>query len=204
MPGQVAGDRAFSCPGRPVNGYDDLPGPRCGTGTRLEPVHPRFFVSRLGRAVKPNCLLLPALAPAASAGLRLSPLREGRASGRASLRTALPLRGAAPGLAADLEPPVWPLRWPQADPAGFAERVPEAPLAGRGAGRLLEERAPLPEAEPAWAPSRGPFEPAGAFGVQREDEAGRALPEPAGRESEAGRRAGRPLVDDWAGLRSRA
>jgi hypothetical protein len=79
--------------------------------------HPRFFVSCLGRAVKPYRLLLPALAPAASAGFRL--VREGRASARTSLprasfrvvlllRDTLPRAPAETGLPAGFDPLVRP------------------------------------------------------------------------------------------------
>lgn len=97
--------------------------------------HPRFFVPCLGRAVKPKRLLLPALAPAENAGLRLprASLRDsGRDSGRA-LRAETAVFG--PGFA--LFP--WPLS-----------------LLHDGAEELEPfERAPLED--PAWEPFSFPF-----------------------------------------------
>jgi hypothetical protein len=82
--------------------------------------HPRFFVSRFGRAEKPNRVLFPTFVPAVNAGLRL--VRAGLVSGRASFLGATPLRFALeprtspllrddePVLAAVLEPLEWPFR----------------------------------------------------------------------------------------------
>jgi len=162
----------------------------------------------LGRAVKPNRLLLPALVPAVNAGVRV--VRAGRASGRVSLREPLlgreeALLGLPAALTAGLEPLVWPLRWLHAAVAGFAGRAPGAPLAGREAGR---EEVPLVR-----APLLAPFVcaplclplpvPVAAFGLQRAPLAfaGRAA------ESELVRRAeralGRLFAEDCAGFRSR-
>src|ERR1039458_6195761 len=196
----MAGDGALSRSGRAVDGDDDLAGRR----ERAERggTHPRFFVPCLGRAVKPNRLLFPALAPAASAGLRLLP-REALAP-RTGL---LAPREVVADFPAGLEPLELTLRCPQAGAGELAERVPEAPLAGRAAGRPFPlEGLPLFEAVPAWASLRLPWAPAPALVLQRAVEADRAPlagRTPAGRESEATRRAGRLPEDDCAGLRSR-
>jgi hypothetical protein len=99
---------------RSVNGDDKLGGTTGGAQAVLICTHPRFFVSRLGRAEKPNRVLFPTFVPAVNAGLRL--VREGRASGRASFleaallrlvldpRKRLLLRAEEPGLPAVLEP----------------------------------------------------------------------------------------------------
>ena len=94
--------------------------------------------------MKPYCLLVPALAPAASAGLRLL-----RAAVRASLRGPVPLRERpllrplVVSLAAGLEPFEWPLRLLHEAEAGFAERVPLT------AGRLAAPLVRVPFDEPA-------------------------------------------------------
>jgi hypothetical protein len=159
--------------------------------------HPSFFVSFSGRAVKPNRLLFPALAPAVRVGLRL--LCAGRASARESVRGILLLRAELPGLPVGLAL----LLRPQAEPAGFAVRAP-----GALDGRLLLPlgRAPLLEPVLEWVPLRLPLVPVAPFALQRAPLAGReplAVRAPAGRESELLRRAGRLLVAVAAGLRSR-
>jgi hypothetical protein len=82
----------------------------------------------LGRAVKPNRLLLPAFVPAVKAGLRLPRV----------------VRASELGLPAVLLP--WPLRWTHAGAEDFSVRAPETPWAGRAA--LPADRAPLPEPLP--------------------------------------------------------
>lgn len=196
MPRQVAGNGTLSRSGRTVNGDDDLACRIERAGGRI--THPRFFVPLFGRAVKPNRLLFPAFVPAARVVFRLPPGRAGRAVVLESL-----LRGALP-LPAALAVLAWPpFRELHAGPEGLAERVPEAPLVGRPAGRaLLLDPFLLVEA----VPLRLPFVPEAVFGFQRAAEAGRAplaVREPAGRESAPVRRAGRLLEEDCAGLRSR-
>ena len=95
---------------------------------------------------------------------------------------------------------------PQAGAEDLVECVP-FPLDGRAATRPFPfEPFPLLEAVPACVPLRLPFVPAGALGLQREAEAGRAplaVREPMGRDSAPVRRTGRLLEFDCAGLRSR-
>jgi hypothetical protein len=143
MPGEMPGDGTFSRSGGAINRYDDLSIGLKSAHRAIFQTHARFFVScfvfGLGRAVKPYLLLLPALAPAVKAGLRL--VRDGRASGRASWRGALPrVATAVRGLALVLpavfdpfawDPLVWPLRGLHAEAEDLAFRAGEAPFAGR-------------------------------------------------------------------------
>ena len=120
MASQMPCDGTLSRACRSVNGDDKLGGGVGGSKGILIRTHPRFFVSRLGRAEKPNRVLLPTLVPAVNAGLRV--VREDRVSGRTSFlgaaplrvalepRTRLPLRAEGPGFAVDLAPLAWPLR----------------------------------------------------------------------------------------------
>ncbi len=86
------------------------------------PAHPRFFVPLFGRAVKPKRLLFPALAPAASAGLRFP--RDVRASMRTSLRVRAVLRLRPEGLPAVFATFAWPLCLPQAGVVGLSVPCP--------------------------------------------------------------------------------
>ena len=69
--GQMAGNGTLSRAGWPVNSDNNFAN-RIGRAKRRV-THPRFFVPCLGRAEKPNLLLLPVLALAATAGFRLLP-----------------------------------------------------------------------------------------------------------------------------------
>jgi hypothetical protein len=146
--GQMARDGAFPRARRPINGNDRLPAGFLGAQAAFFPGHPRFFVLCFGGAVKPYCLLFPALAPAVKAGLRLP--RAERASVRTSLRVVLP-RFDPIALPAGLPLPEWPLRWALAAADGFPLRALEMPLAGRAEWTLPFplERAPLADAAPA-------------------------------------------------------
>jgi hypothetical protein len=71
MPGKMAGNRTLSRAGWAINGDNDLA--NFIERTERGGTHPRFFVPCLGRAEKPNLLLLPVLALAATADFRLLP-----------------------------------------------------------------------------------------------------------------------------------
>ena len=119
--------------------------------------HPRFFVPLFERAVNPNRLLLPALAPAVSAGLR--PLRDvPRASTRTSLRAMVPLRLVLAGLAV-----AWPFRLVQ-------DGAAEAPFLFAAPFPLVRPALPFECAGAAWFPLLLPLEGA----LQRVPFAGRA------------------------------
>jgi hypothetical protein len=99
--------------------------------------------------VKPKRLLFPALAPAASAGLRF--VRDVRASILASLRVRAALCLMAEGLLAVFATFAWPLCLPQAGAADFPFLVPdplplercEVPFDRAEPARLFEEELPL-------------------------------------------------------------
>jgi hypothetical protein len=158
MPGQVAGNGAFARSGWSVN-CNDYSFRWFERAQRiLFHAHPRFLVPCLGLAVKPNRLLLPAFAPAASIGFRLlAPLRAGRASVRASLRASLriglPLWVEALDLLTGLEPLEWPLCWPHDGVDAFAVR----PLAVRPFAARPFPALPFKEPLVAWLPLPLPF-----------------------------------------------
>jgi len=120
MASKVSSDGTLSRARRSVDSDDELGCRIGGSQGLLIRAHPRFFVSRIGRAEKPNRVLFPTFVPAVNAGLRL--VRAGLVSGRASflgaallrveleLRTSPPLRDEEPGLAAVLVPLAWPFR----------------------------------------------------------------------------------------------
>src|SRR5579859_3372205 len=129
----MLGNGALSGAGRAINRHDHLADPIVGTEKIFVRAHPRFFVFCpplfLAGAVKPYRLLLPALAPAARAGLRLP--RAARASVRTSFlavpRTRLPPRTLEPAFAAGLLP--CPLRWLIGADEDLPLRAPDCTLA---------------------------------------------------------------------------
>ena len=187
MPGQMLCNGAFARAGRAVDSDNDLPRRLNRAQCYFVCTHPRFFVSCLGRAVKPNRLLFPALVPAVRAGLRL--LCAGRASVRESVRGMLLLRTGPLGLPVAFAP----LPRLHVEAEGFAVRAPGALLEGRLPFPL--GRATLLEPVLVCVPLRLPLAPGAALALQRAPLADR--------ESELGRRAGRLPVADVAGLRSR-
>lgn len=195
----MPGDRALPGPGRAIDGDDHLPCGLSGAQRVCKRIHPRFFVPCLGRAVKPNRLLLPAPAPAVIAGLRFP--RAGRAS---ALRARTTLRLTAPGLADVFMPFVCPLRFFQAGAVDLPFRAVPEPLDGRADPPF--SFAPL-ELDEAWTPLLLPLTLLGALLPQRaaaDDRAPfwglvldvRALEDRAS----APRRTGRLPLEDWPGL----